>query len=78
MNAYVTISFQLLTIVRVGEHVGDIEWSIRTVKEGARTITQGLLFKCLPGLLIDSIVQKATSDLNSFPIDSGVSATMSP
>ena len=68
----------LLTIVGAGEHVRDVERSIRTVKEGARTITQGPPFKWYPGLLVDSIVQKGTSNLNSLPVESGVSDTMSP
>ena len=67
----------MLTVVGAGEHVGDIERSIQTVKEGARTTTQGLPFKRYPGVLVDAIVQKSVSDRNSFPEEHGVSKTMS-
>ena len=52
--------------------------SIRTVKEGARKITQGLLFKWYPGILIKGIVTKANGGLNNFLPESGVSKSMSP
>ena len=68
----------LLTIVGTGEHVGDIERSIRTIKEGARTTTQGLPFKRYPRVLVDAIIQKAVSDRNSFPEENGISADISP
>ena len=68
----------MLTVVGAGEHVGDIERSIRTIKEGARTTTQGLPFKRYPGVLVDAIIQKSVSDRNNFPEENGVSKQMSP
>ena len=70
---------QQLTIVAAGEHVGDVERSIRTVKEAARTMTQGLPFKLYPKLLVAGIAKKAISDRNSYPApENGVSDDLSP
>ena len=37
-----------LNIAAAKEHVGEIEWSVRTVKEVTQCITYTLPFKCIP------------------------------
>ena len=68
----------MLTVVGAGEHIGDIEQSIRTVKEGARTTIQGLPFKRYPTVLVNAIIQKSVGDRNSFPEENRVSKDMRP
>ncbi|KAI2508903.1 Reverse transcriptase (RNA-dependent DNA polymerase) [Fragilaria crotonensis] len=67
-----------LNVVPADSHVGEIERSIRTVKERLRSCAHGLPFKRLPRLLVQSMVSNTIRCLNQFPWPNGVSATMSP
>jgi Reverse transcriptase (RNA-dependent DNA polymerase) len=68
----------MLNIVTADDHVGEIERSIRTIKERVRTLIHGLPFHRLPRLLIREMVFAAVKLLNQFPVNGGISDTMSP
>ena len=67
-----------LNVTPADDHVGEVERSIRTIKERVRTTIHGLPFRRLPRLMIRELVFAATKSLNQFPATGGVSATMSP
>ena len=67
-----------MNIVAPDSHVGEVERSIRTIKERLRACVHGLPFKRLPKLLIQSMVADAVRCLNSFPWKHGISDTLSP
>jgi hypothetical protein len=48
-------------------HVGDVERSIRTIKERVRADVHGMPFKRLPKLMIIELVRRAIFVLNQFP-----------
>ena len=64
--------------VPADSHVGEVERSIRTVKERLRSCAHGLPFKRLPRLLVQYMVADTIRCLNQFPWPNGISATMSP
>jgi len=67
-----------LNIVAADEHVGDIGRSIRTIKEGTRTIINSLYYKCYPRAMIAGAVVSAVQALNQLPSLTGVSKELSP
>jgi hypothetical protein len=67
-----------LNIVPADSHVGEIERSIRTIKERLRTCLHGLPFKRLPKLMIKHMVSDTVRCLNQFPWKHGISETLSP
>ena len=67
-----------LEICGPGEHVPEVERSIRTMKETMRATAHGLPYRRLPKLMIAELVAMATRCLNGFPKDDGVSEHMSP
>ena len=67
-----------LNIVAADGHVGEVERSIRTIKERFRTMAHGLPFRRLPILLLRSMVEEAVRCLNLFPWPAGISSTLSP
>jgi Reverse transcriptase (RNA-dependent DNA polymerase)/Zinc knuckle len=67
-----------LNIVTADDHVGEIERSIRTIKERVRTLIHGLPFRRLPRLMVREMVFAAVKLLNQFPVSGGISDTMSP
>jgi hypothetical protein len=67
-----------MNIIPADSHVGEIERSVRTIKERLRSCVHGLPFKRLPKLMITHMVADVTRCLNQFPWKNGVSDTMSP
>ena len=67
-----------LDVVAPDSHVGEIERSVRTVKERLRSTVHGLPFKRLPKLMIVHMVADAVRCLNLFPAHNGVSSSLSP
>ena len=67
-----------MNIVPADCHVGEVERSIRTIKERLRSCAHGLPFKRLPRLLVQHMVADAIRCLNQFPRKNGISDTMSP
>jgi hypothetical protein len=67
-----------LNVVPVDSHVGEIERSIRTIKERLRSCVHGLPFKRLPKIMIRHMVSDAVRCLNQFPWKYGISETLSP
>lgn len=67
-----------LNVVAADSHVGEVERSIRTVKERLRACVHGLPFKRLPKLLLVHMVSHVIRCLNLFPALHGISDTLSP
>jgi hypothetical protein len=67
-----------LNIVPADSHVGEIERSIRTIKERLRSCVHGLPFKRLPKLFLTHMVADTVRCLNMFPWTNGISANLSP
>jgi len=67
-----------LELASKGEHVPEIERSIRTVKENIRSIIHGLPFRFYTRLMIRSLTYLVVKLINSFPSQSGISTTVSP
>ena len=67
-----------LNVVPADSHVGEIERSIRTIKERLRSCAHGLPFTRLPKMLVVHMVSDAVRCLNQFPRENGISETMSP
>ena len=59
-------------------HVGEVERSIRVIKERVRCTVQGLPYRRLPSLMVRALVEDACTNLNAFPLEGGVHPTMSP
>ena len=59
-------------------HVGEVERSIRTIKERVRCTTHDLPFKIYPRILVTGCVNYNLKRLNNLPADDGISSTMSP
>ena len=67
-----------LNVVAADGHVGEVERSIRTIKERLRSCVHGLPFRRLPKLIIRHMVADVTRCLNQFPWPNGISDTLSP
>ena len=67
-----------MNIVAPDSHVGEVERSIRTIKERLRSCAHGLPFQRLPKLMITHMVADSVRCLNQFPHANGISATLSP
>jgi len=73
-----TNSLRLKQQVAADEHVGDIERSISTIKEGTRSIINSLFYKCYPRAMIAGAVISAVQALNQIPSLNGLSKDLSP
>jgi Reverse transcriptase (RNA-dependent DNA polymerase) len=67
-----------LNVVAADSHVGEVERSIRTIKERNRSTVHGLPYKRLPKLMVREIVKHSVTCLNQLPADDGVSTALSP
>ena len=67
-----------MNLVTADAHVGEVERSIRTIKERLRSIVHGLPFRRIPRLMITHMVFESVRTLNQFPHPNGVSDTLSP
>jgi len=67
-----------LNITPRDAHVGEVERSIRTIKERVRSDIHSMPFKRLPKLMIVELIRRAVMLLNAFPAPDGVSKTLSP
>ena len=67
-----------LNVVPADCHVGEVERSIRTIKERVRSCAHGMPYRRLPKLLITHMVADAVRCLNMFPAIDGVSRSLSP
>lgn len=59
-------------------HVGEVERSIRTIKERVRVDINDTPYKRLPKMMTIELVRHAVMILNQFPALDGVSETLSP
>ena len=67
-----------LNTVANDEHVPEVEWYVRTLKECTCAIYNTLPFKQMPSHIIIEMVYAANLWLNMFPHPNGISQTMSP
>jgi hypothetical protein len=67
-----------LDVVPADSHVGEVERSIRTIRERTRAAVHGMPYKRLPKLMVVELVKDAVRCLNLFPRRDGVSDTLSP
>ena len=67
-----------LNIVAAEEHVGDVERSIRTVKEGTRTAIHSLPYSHYTRTMVSGLVIRVVQSLNELPSENGISPELSP
>jgi len=67
-----------LNTVGAEEHVGEIERSIRTIKDATRTVIHALPYTHYPRAMVSGLVIRVVQGLNELPNDNGVSKTLSP
>jgi hypothetical protein len=67
-----------LNTTAASEHVPDIEWQIRLIKERTRALRSTLPFKNIPRRIIIEMLANVVLCINAFPPASGVSKTYSP
>ena len=67
-----------LNVAAPGEHVPEIERSVRTVKESTRTLQYDLPYKTQPKMMTEGNIYTAIKNLNALPTLNGVSKTLSP
>ena len=67
-----------LNLTAQDDHVGEVERSIRTIKERVRADVHSMPFQRLPRLMIIELVRRSVLVLNQFPALDGVSTTLSP
>jgi hypothetical protein len=67
-----------LNTTAASEHVPDIEWKLRLIKERIRALQSTLPFKNIPGRMIIEILANVVLWIDAFPPASGVSKTYSP
>ena len=66
-----------LNVAAAEEHVGEIERSIRTMKEGTRYDVHRLPYSHYPTVMIKGLITKRVKDLNQLPSNNGISNTLS-
>ena len=71
-------SFPMLNCCAVDEHVLEIEWYIRTLKDRTRSAVNVLPFKNLPRMVLIHLPKNCMLWLNAFPAADGVSSVLSP
>jgi len=67
-----------MNVVVVGEHVGDIEISDRTINEGTRDHVHRLPYKQDSKIIVIGCVTQVIKGLNQLPSENGVPMTDSP
>ena len=67
-----------LNAVSAEEHVGEVEWSIRTIKEVTRCDVQRLQYTYHPLAMARVCVMKRVKDRNQSPPNNGISNELSP
>jgi hypothetical protein len=67
-----------LNVFSNDEHVPEVEWYIRTIKERTRCVYNTLPFKRISSRMLVEMVQASVFWLNTFPSDDDVSDTPSP
>ena len=68
----------IINATTANEHVGEVEWHIRLIKERAQGIMATLPFKSIPKIMIIHLIHYCTMWLNAFPVKSGISSKWSP
>ena len=67
-----------VNIVAAEEHVGDVEKSIRTLKDGTRTHVCRLPYRRYPRAMVAGAAMHTLISLNQMPANNGISTTLSP
>ena len=68
----------ILHLVGANEHVGDVERSVRTVKDGSRCHVHRLPFKRYPKIMVAGMLTHITKSLNQLPAENGIDMHLSP
>ena len=68
----------LLNLVARGEHCGNIENSIKVLKERLRCLWNGIPFCCVPRIMITACMNFCVDMINALPDGDGISDTLSP
>ena len=68
----------LLNLVTRGDHCGDIEISIKFLKELLRCLWNGLPFRCAPRVMITDGIDFCNDMINDLPTGVGIPDTLSP
>ena len=67
-----------LHIAPPDEHIGEVERSVRTIKERTRCIIHDLPYRQYPRAMVEGCVTSATMSLNNLPSLDDVSKRLSP
>ena len=67
-----------LHMVGAGEHVGDVERSVHTIKECTRCHVQRLPYKYHPKIMVSGMVTHIIKSLNQLPSETGIDNHLSP
>ena len=67
-----------INLASPGEHVPEVERSIRTIKERARALLCDLPYKYFPRVMIESCIYNAVRLLNNIASENGISRHLSP
>ena len=65
-------------IVDTDDHVEVVERTIGTIKENIRSLMHGIPCQRIPRLMVKRLVEVATRNTNSFPVEGGISDEHSP
>jgi hypothetical protein len=68
----------MVNLASANEHVPDIEWRIRVVKERCRATRHSLPFETIPKITSIHIVLNVVKLINCFSTKGGISDTLSP
>ena len=67
-----------LNLASTNEHVPEIKWKIRVIKEWVRAVIYSIPFNSLPAQMLVHAVLFVTKQLNLFPVKGGLSSKLSP
>ncbi|KAL7460338.1 LOW QUALITY PROTEIN: hypothetical protein ACHAXS_000795 [Conticribra weissflogii] len=70
--------FKLNNTTASSEHVGEVESTLRVIKERARATTLGLPYRKMPKRILIELINFAVFWLNAFQAKTGVSSKLSP
>jgi hypothetical protein len=67
-----------VNVKTANDHVGELERSIRTIKERVQATLRGLSYSYIPREMMKGVVNFAVKSLNQFPALHGISTSHSP
>ena len=67
-----------LFLVGASEHVGDVERSVRTIKQCTRLHVHRLSYSYYPKIMVAGMVTHVVKSLNQLPSETGIDTHLSP